>query len=120
MKRVALIGLGAVLAATSCSGSHEAIKGVSTTIRVAPGFRYTDCSRIRPGDGIDSNMTCDPKNAARIDSLDCAESTYFYLRRPGDDLEGMVGKTKWQKAGVVDPATVKTPFAARECTENDY
>ncbi len=52
-------------------------------------------------------------------TVDCIDGVYVLLRRPEGDLEGITGRTAWQKAGDDSPETGRTPFAFDECKEHD-
>lgn len=121
MRRIAGFALAALLTAAGCADDDAGEAVGSTTARLTPGYRYTDCSKVRAGDDLGRNapeMLCDPANNAKLETLDCAQGTYVHLRRPEGDLEGLVGRTEWREAGSVDPQTGRTPLAFTECEEH--
>lgn len=92
-----------------------------TTATLVPGAGYADCSGIRAGDPLGSDalgMVCDPAGSAALFTVTCLDGEYVHLRRPEGDLEGITGRTAWQKAGEVDPQLGRTPFAFQECKEH--
>lgn len=94
------------------------------TAGLAPGFSYTDCSKIKAGDKIVINEPfsagCDPANEAMTYTVDCISGIYVLLVRPGGDLEGIQGRTDWLTASPAKPETGRTEFAFNECLEGDY
>lgn len=131
VRRVAFVALAAVALAAAAlvavvrSSDEDTVPNAAspTATRLAPGFQYTDCSKIQAGEKLDRSaleLLCEPANRARLETLDCTSGIYVHLRRPVGDLEGIVGRTDWRKAGDVDAETGRTPFAFTECTEGDF
>lgn len=137
--KLAVVLTVAVLAVSGCSDSGDE-RGAArtttsrplsptTTLKLLPGFHYTDCSKIRAGDTLDSEslrkLYCDPANAATLLTLDCKDGMYVELERPEGNLEaflagpltGTFAPTTWQTAGEMDESH-KTPFARQVCVEH--